>query len=73
MLREAVMPESSRVSVVQETAPSLLSKERKKDGSSLLSGHAFALLHQPGADLVYETVHENCALKTMPQFDWQEK
>ena len=50
VLREEVMPESSRVSVVQQTAPSLLSKERKKEGSSLLSGHAFALLHQPGAD-----------------------
>ena len=50
MLREEVMPESSRVSMVQQTATSLLSKERKKGRSSLLSHHAFALLHQPGAD-----------------------
>ena len=49
VLREEV-PESSRVSVVQQAAPSLLNKERKKGGSSLLSDHAFALLHQPGAD-----------------------
>ena len=50
MLREEVMPESSRVSVVQQTTPSLLSKEKKKGRSSLLSRHALALLHQPGAD-----------------------
>ena len=49
MLREEV-PESSRVSVVQETASSLLSKGRKKEGSSLLCNHAFALLHQLEAD-----------------------
>ena len=50
VLREEVMPESSRVSVVQETASSLLITGRKKEGSSLLCNHAFALLHQPGAD-----------------------
>ena len=46
-----------------------------------MRGHAFALQHKPGADfnvlilglLCMRIVHENCALKTMPQFDWLKK
>ena len=51
VLREEVMPESSRVSVVQQTAPSLLSKasEGVREGQSV-RGHPFALQHKPGAD-----------------------